>query len=244
MKGGIHMISSRLKTFFLVAVVGSIVVALVGYYYTKKDLPPYPEKVVSESGELLTGKAQIMAGQQVWQKYGLMDIGSVWGHGTYRGPDFTAQALHNMGQNMREKLAQERNRASYKSLDIESKGAVNAIVINQIKTNRYDSVKDTLTLTPLQTPSLLENRRFYDNLFSEGNRRGPIRAETIKEPQERQNLADFFSGRHGVQGPFGPEILILIPTTGPTTRRWEIQYPENRWSGLQYPWWPSVLSLG
>ena len=186
------MISSRLKTFFLVAVVGSIVVALVGYYYTKKDLPPYPEKVVSESGELLTGKAQIMAGQQVWQKYGLMDIGSVWGHGTYRGPDFTAQALHNMGQNMREKLAQERNRASYKSLDIESKGAVNAIVINQIKTNRYDSVKDTLTLTPLQTASLLENRRFYDNLFSEGNRRGPIRAETIKEPQERQNLADFF----------------------------------------------------
>ena len=95
------MISSRLKTYFLVMIFGSIVVALIGYYYTARDLPPYPGKVISEKEKLLTGKEKIMAGQQVWQKYGLMDLGSVWGHGTYRGPDFTAQALHNMGLNMR-----------------------------------------------------------------------------------------------------------------------------------------------
>lgn len=57
------MISSRLKAYFLIAIIGSIVIALIGYYYTQRDLPPYPEKVLSESGELLTGKAQIMAGQ-------------------------------------------------------------------------------------------------------------------------------------------------------------------------------------
>ncbi|MHC4611734.1 MAG: nitric-oxide reductase large subunit, partial [Planctomycetota bacterium] len=91
------MISSRLRNYFLIAVFGSIAVALIGFYYTQKDLPPYPRDVMSERGDRLTGKAQIMAGQQVWQKYGLMDLGSVWGHGTYRGPDFTAQALHNMG---------------------------------------------------------------------------------------------------------------------------------------------------
>jgi len=123
------MISSRLKTYFLLAIFGAIVVALIGYYYTKRDLPPYPQKVIMESGDLLTGKTEIIEGQQVWQKYGLMDIGSVWGHGTYRGPDFTAQALHNMGQNMREKLAQERHGISYKSLNTESKGAVDAVVI-------------------------------------------------------------------------------------------------------------------
>ncbi|MDO8786163.1 MAG: hypothetical protein Q7J12_08100, partial [Syntrophales bacterium] len=83
------MISSKMKILFLALIFGSIVVGLVGYYYTAQDLPPYPAKVVSETGDVLTGKDQIMAGQMVWQKYGLMDLGSVWGMGTYRGPDFT-----------------------------------------------------------------------------------------------------------------------------------------------------------
>ncbi len=186
------MISSRLKIYFVIAIFGSIVVALIGYYYTQRDLPPYPERVVSKSGELLTGKAQIMAGQQVWQKYGLMDLGSVWGHGTYRGPDFTAQALHNMGLSMRENMAQDEFGRSYQSLDTREKGAVDAVVINQIKTNRYDPAKDTLTLPPLQMAALLENRTFYDRLFDKGESKGPIRAGTIKNPEERQNLADFF----------------------------------------------------
>lgn len=186
------MISSKLKTYFLLMLLGSIVIALIGYFFTVKDLPPYPEKVVSENGKILTGKEQIMAGQQVWQKYGLMDLGSVWGHGTYRGPDFTAQALHNMGVNMREKLARDKYGASYKSLDTESKGAVDAVVIGQIKRNRYDSNTDTLTFSPLQEKALYENRKFYDNLFSKGDSKGPIRAETIKNPEERKDLADFF----------------------------------------------------
>ncbi len=100
------MISSRLKIYFITAIVGSIIIGLIGYIYTARDLPPYPGKVISTNGTVLTGKDKIMKGQQVWQKYGLMDLGSVWGHGTYRGPDFTAQALHHMGQNMREHLAQ------------------------------------------------------------------------------------------------------------------------------------------
>jgi len=186
------MVSSKLKAYFVIAIVTAIVVALIGYYYTQKDLPPYPEKVVSETGDLLTGKAQIMAGQQVWQKYGLMDLGSVWGHGTYRGPDFSAQALHNTVLNMREKFAKDKYGKSYDSLDKAQKGSADAVVIDQIKTNKYDAAKDTLILTSLQAAALLENRKFYDNLFDKGKKGGPIRTETIKDPQERQDLADFF----------------------------------------------------
>jgi nitric oxide reductase subunit B len=81
-----EMISAKLKVYFIVALAGSIIIALIGYVYTARDLPPYPGKVVTESGEVLSGRQQIIAGQHVWQKYGLMDVGSVWGHGTYRGP--------------------------------------------------------------------------------------------------------------------------------------------------------------
>ena len=110
------MISSRLKIYFLGLLVTAIVIALIGYYYTEKDLPPYPGKIVTETGKLLSGKDRIMAGQKVFQKYGLMDLGSVWGHGTYRGPDFTAQDLHLMGETMRTALAKEKFSADYESL--------------------------------------------------------------------------------------------------------------------------------
>jgi len=186
------MISTRLKQFFLIAIIGSLVVAFIGYYYTQKDLPPYPNKIVSEDGTVLSGKEQIMAGQQVWQKYGLMDLGSVWGHGTYRGPDFTAQALHHMGQNMRETLAREKYGAAYSTLSTSDMGSVDAVVIKQIKTNRYDSPTDTLTFSPDQAAALMKNREFYDNLFANGDSKGPILPNTIKKPEERQNIADFF----------------------------------------------------
>lgn len=186
------MISQRLKFYFLAMIITSIVVALIGYYYTARDLPPYPGKIVTETGEVLSDRNTIMAGQQVWQKYGLMDLGSIWGHGTYRGPDFTAQALHNMGQQMREKLAQDDYNLPYAQLNENQRGAVDAVVIKQIKTNRYQADSDTLTFSPLQTFALEKNREFYIQLFSKGDPNGPIRAGAIKHAQEMRDIADFF----------------------------------------------------
>ena len=45
---------------------------------------------------LVTDDDAILRGQDVYQRYGLMDHGSVWGHGTLRGMDFCGRhtALH------------------------------------------------------------------------------------------------------------------------------------------------------
>jgi len=186
------MISTRLKIYFLASIITAIVIALIGYYYTQKDLPPYPDKVVTEMGKILTGKDRIMAGQKVFQKYGLMDLGSVWGHGTYRGPDFTAQALHLMGQNMRNALSSTKYNKDYEVLPTEAKGAVDAVVIEQIKKNRYYHDTDKLTLSTIQEMAFLSNRVFYSTLFTSGDKKGPIRGGVIKDPQDIQDLADFF----------------------------------------------------
>jgi len=61
---------------------------------------PYPEKVISEGMVLFTSE-DIMRGQNVYQKYGLMDHGNVWGHGSLRGVDFSAETLHRIGMEMR-----------------------------------------------------------------------------------------------------------------------------------------------
>lgn len=186
------MISSGLKATFLIGLFGAIAVALIGYVYTAQDLPPYPGKVVSEHGVVLTDRDRILSGQGIWQKYGLMDVGSVWGHGTYRGPDFTAQSLHRMGEVMRSALAAERFNKSYSTLDPEAKGAVDASVVRQIKGNRYQKAQDLLTLSPQQEAALADARDFYAKLFTEGDPEGPIRANTITNPDELRDLADFF----------------------------------------------------
>ncbi|WP_300673539.1 cbb3-type cytochrome c oxidase subunit I [Desulfoluna sp.] len=186
------MISQRMKLYFLSAIVSAIAIALIGYVYTTKDLPPYPGTIESMHGKPWSGKKAIMEGQQIWQRYGLMDLGSVWGHGTYRGPDFTAQALHNMGVTMRAVMARKRFKREYSALLTEEKGAVDAVVIQQIKTNLYDKESDTLQLTSLQVAAFIKNRAFYKRLFTEGDENGPINPDTITDPTQLQNLADFF----------------------------------------------------
>src|SRR5512137_416036 len=61
-----------------------------------KDAPPIPEKVIGTSGETIFTRNDILAGQQVFLKYGLMENGTIWGHGAYLGPDFSAEYLHTL----------------------------------------------------------------------------------------------------------------------------------------------------
>ena len=56
--------------------------------YTGHVGPPIPGRVVDAAGQTVFTGADIIAGQQVFLKYGLMENGSVWGHGAYLGPDF------------------------------------------------------------------------------------------------------------------------------------------------------------
>jgi nitric oxide reductase subunit B len=79
--------------FTLVIVVSFAVLSWVGVrIYQEK--PPIPEKVITESGVVVFTKSDIQDGQNVWQAMGGMQVGSVWGHGSYIAPDWTADWLH------------------------------------------------------------------------------------------------------------------------------------------------------
>lgn len=58
-----------------------------------QQAPPVPEHVMTNNRELI-GPGEIHAGQNVWQSMGGMEVGSVWGHGSYVAPDWTADWLH------------------------------------------------------------------------------------------------------------------------------------------------------
>src|SRR6516162_5483421 len=78
-----------------------IIVGLCGFlllgilaYRTYTDEPPIPPQVLGSTGELLFTGPDVLAGQEVFLKNGLMEYGSIFGHGAYLGPDFTADYLH------------------------------------------------------------------------------------------------------------------------------------------------------
>jgi nitric oxide reductase subunit B len=56
--------------------------------------PPTPKAVTSFSGEMLATRSDIETGQNVWQSIGGMEQGSIWGHGSYLAPDWSANRLH------------------------------------------------------------------------------------------------------------------------------------------------------
>src|SRR5262249_33078195 len=70
--------------------------AILGYlaYRIYEEHPPVPGKVVSENGEVIFTGDEIRQGQELFFTYGLMQYGSIYGHGAYLGPDFTAEYLH------------------------------------------------------------------------------------------------------------------------------------------------------
>ena len=58
-------------------------------------MPPIPARRCSpRRGDVLYTRADIEQGRQVWQSIGGHQLGSIWGHGSYVAPDWSADWLH------------------------------------------------------------------------------------------------------------------------------------------------------
>ena len=158
----------------------------------KKDLPPYPGKVIDPNGKVLFQKSDIFAGQDVYQRYGLMDHGAVWGHGSQRGPEFSAASLHLMAEAIGDYYAQKDYGKPYNSLDDLQKGLIDVKTIHETKPNRYDAAQDTLTLTAAQVEGLNRVKQHWEKIFKEGEQRYGFLPETIGEAEQRLQISRFF----------------------------------------------------
>ncbi len=56
--------------------------------------PPIPNEVRQAGRGLIFSGEQIRQGQQAWLKAGGQQLGTVWGHGSYVAPDWSADWLH------------------------------------------------------------------------------------------------------------------------------------------------------
>jgi nitric oxide reductase subunit B len=73
-------------SFTLVMIVSFVVLGSIGARIYQ-EASPLPDRVVTSDGSVVIDRGQIAAGQNVWQSLGGMEVGSIWGHGSYVAPD-------------------------------------------------------------------------------------------------------------------------------------------------------------
>lgn len=134
-----------------------------------RDAPPIPDTVVGLSGETILTGDDIRAGQEVFLKYGLMENGSIWGHGAYLGPDFSAEYLHTLAVDAGESLAAARYARSPNALTAAEQSALRDEVRRLLKQNRFDPRTGTLTFTAAEAASYQRQIAKWTNYFS-----GPV----------------------------------------------------------------------
>src|ERR1022692_2627627 len=121
----------------LVMIAGFSVLSLVTVL-TYTNAPPIPEQVTDVSGSVLFTGADIQMGQEVFLKYGLMEHGSLWGHGAYLGPDYSAEYLHRLSEVTLNTIAAERYGKPFAQLSPDERSIASARTMTLLKENRYE----------------------------------------------------------------------------------------------------------
>ncbi len=160
---------------------------------TYQDAPPIPEKIVDPGGEILFAGEDIQAGQQVFLKYGLMENGSIWGHGAYIGPDFSAEYLHVLAADAGEMLAQQRYHRKLTELSAAQRSAIHAEIQALLKQNRCDPATRTLVFTEAEAGSYRVQIQKWSAYFSTPTASSGLSANYIKDPTELRQLTAFFA---------------------------------------------------
>jgi len=173
---------------FIVAMGG----LLLGGLIANREVPPYPNRVTGPDGDVLFTKADIFAGQAVYQRYGLMDHGSVWGHGSQRGMEFSAVTLHRIVEKAREHSSSTTYGRSYAELGAEERDIVDTRTRRELKLNRYEPAADALRLDVAQVAALAENDEFWERTFRDGDPKYGFLPQTIPTQDERRQISRFF----------------------------------------------------
>ena len=190
------------KLWWLLLAVLTLTFTLLGYLGTEiyKQAPPIPGRVVTTDGKLVSTKEKILDGQTAWQSIGGMQLGSIFGHGAYQAPDWTADWLHRELLAWLDLAAQEEYGApSYAVLDAEAQQTLQHRLKLEYRRNTYDEATDTVVITPRRAAAMAQTAKHYDALFGgdpalHGTRESYAMKEvTLPDPKRRDDLTAFFA---------------------------------------------------
>lgn len=152
--------------------------------------PPIPKQVVSTQGKVLFSEGQIQLGQEAWLSAGGQQLGSVWGHGSYLAPDWSADWLHRESVALRDILAQRDFHKPFEQLSIGQQADVHAQLKDEMRRNDYDAATGTLTLSPERTAAVQQVIQHYVGLFGIDPAFDKLREQYAMNPDSLPNQID------------------------------------------------------
>ena len=203
--------------------------------------PPMPARVVGPSGEVVYTQADIQRGRQVWQSIGGMQLGSIWGHGGYVAPDWSADWLHREAVAVLDGWAMREGAKDYASLPPAQQGRLRADLEPLMRRNTYDASTGTITLGAERVAAVRAVARHYENLFGDepstaGLREAyAMRNNTVADAGKRRALTAFFWWAAWAAGTERPgEAGETLAPQGPMQNQ-RVTYTNN---------WPSEPLIG
>jgi nitric oxide reductase subunit B len=177
--------------FWAVIVVSFLVLGWAGLrIYQEK--PPIPSAYVLKDGHAVVTKQEIESGQNVWQSMGGMEVGSVWGHGSYVAPDWTADYLHREAVYILNAWAGKDHGTVYDSLSPETQAALQMRLTLLVRKNTYDPATGLITVDSVREAAFEANAAHYADVFSRGVDRYAIPAGTVTDSRRLHDLTAFF----------------------------------------------------
>ncbi len=181
----------------LIAVLG-VTFCLLGWFGREvyRQAPPIPAQVLDSNGQLLFTADDILDGQTAWQSVGGMQLGSLWGHGAYQAPDWSADWLHRELTAWLDLAAQDAFGKTYSELDEVQQASLRQQLKLEYRRNQLDGEK--LVLSARRVAAMQQTAAYYDALFGndpalQGSRKSfAMKEGTLPDAARREQLTRFF----------------------------------------------------
>ncbi|VVN78606.1 hypothetical protein PS712_00917 [Pseudomonas fluorescens] len=181
----------------LIGVLG-VTFCLLGWFGHEiyRQAPPIPAQVQSVDGETLFRADDILDGQTAWQSIGGMQLGSIWGHGAYQAPDWTADWLHRELLAWLDLAAQQNYGKVYQDIDDDQQALLRHQLKREYRGNRL--VNGTLVLSDRRIQAIAQTAAYYHALFGNdaslhhSRESFAMKENTLPDATRRQQLTQFF----------------------------------------------------
>jgi nitric oxide reductase subunit B len=176
--------------------------------------PPIPDRVVTTEGRVVFDAGDIDAGQDVWRSFGGMELGSIWGHGAYVAPDWTADWLHRELVHVLDDWAAS-SAASYDRLAPEAQAGLRERLTRAYRANTYDPATRTITVSPERGRAIAALEVYYARLFADGRPQYALPAGTVVEPRRAHALSAFFFWSAWAASTDRPDDIVTYTSNWP-----------------------------
>ncbi|PJK30179.1 nitric-oxide reductase large subunit [Minwuia thermotolerans] len=164
-----------------------------------REAPPIPEAVLSLDGATIYTREDIQTGRQVYQSMGGQQVGSIWGHGGYLAPDWSADWLHREAVTLLDMwAAREYGKAGFDALDAYQQGALKERLKQELRANTYDPETASIYVSEDRAAAIRTVAAHYVGLFGDAAALEALREDyaipngAIPDLERRQKLAAFF----------------------------------------------------